>query len=97
MSHPKRSVPKTTALNISLPEMLKAYVEARVRQGGYASSSEFVRELIRDAMHREAERERIDGLLLEGLDSGPGTETTPVYWQRRHDALAAAPHVAEGE
>ncbi len=41
-----------TSLNISLPESLKAFVEEKVRKGGYGTASEYVRELIRAARKR---------------------------------------------
>lgn len=53
--------------NISLPEALKAYVDEHVSRGGYSTSSEYVRELIR----RDQDRNRLRGLLLEGGSSGP--------------------------
>jgi putative addiction module CopG family antidote len=34
-------------MNVSLPESLKAYVDHQVLEGGYGTSSEYVRELIR--------------------------------------------------
>jgi len=36
-----------TSLNISIPEQLKAYVEAQVESGDYGTPSEYVRSLIR--------------------------------------------------
>ena len=75
-----------TSLNISLPESLKAFVEEKVRKGGYGTASEYVRELIREARKREAEA-RLEKLLLEGLDSGPPVEVTPEFWQRKRAEL----------
>ena len=34
-------------VTISLPEPLKEWIEARIRQGDYASTSDYVRELVR--------------------------------------------------
>ena len=56
-------------MNIALPESMKHFVQERVSEGGYSSVSEYVRELIRVDQKRKIE-ERIDALLLEGLDSG---------------------------
>lgn len=36
-----------SVINISLPQMLKNEVEAAVKQGGYATKSEFMRDLLR--------------------------------------------------
>ena len=59
-----------TTMNISLPETLKAFVDAQVATRGYASASEYLRELIR----HEQERLRFRDLIAEGLDSGPAEE-----------------------
>ena len=56
-------------MNIALPESMKQFVQERVSEGGYSSVSEYIRELIRADQKRKAE-DRIDALLLEGLDSG---------------------------
>ena len=55
-----------TSMNISLPEELKEYVEEQT-QRGYSTPSEYVRELIREDQKRRA-KERLDALLLEGLN-----------------------------
>jgi antitoxin ParD1/3/4 len=54
-----------STMNISLPEELKAFVDQQVAGRGYTSSSEYVRALIR----KEQDREKLRGLLLEGLAS----------------------------
>jgi antitoxin ParD1/3/4 len=69
-------------MNISLPESLKDFVESQVHQGGYSTASEYIRELIRDAQRREA-RDRVNALLLEGLQSGEPVEATPEFWEER--------------
>lgn len=35
-------------MNISLPDEMKAFVEAQVQTGRYANASDYVRDLIRD-------------------------------------------------
>lgn len=67
-----------TTMNISLPDDLKTFVDQQVAQGGYGSVSEYVRELIRVA-RKEAAQERLETLLLEGLNSGPPVEVTPQF------------------
>ena len=73
-------------MNIALPESMKHFVQERVSAGGYSSVSEYVRELIRADQKRQAE-ERIDALLLEGLDSGEPVEIGPGYWEDKHRRL----------
>ena len=73
-------------MNIALPESMKHFVQERVIEGGYSSVSEYVRELIRADQKREVS-ERIDALLLEGLDSGPPISVTPEYWEEKKRRL----------
>ena len=75
-----------TTMNISLPDAMKAFVEEQVQQGGFSTASEYLRELIRDAQ-KHAAKERLEKLLLEGLDSGPGVEVTPEWWAERRREL----------
>ncbi len=74
-------------MNIALPESLKHFVQERVAEGGYSSVSEYVRELIRTDQKRKVE-ERIDTLLLEGLDSGEPIPVTKDYWDEKKRKLA---------
>jgi len=57
-----------SSLNISLPEQLKAYVEAQVAQGDYGTPSEYVRELIR--CDKERRLQSLEAKLVEALHSG---------------------------
>jgi antitoxin ParD1/3/4 len=65
-------------MNISLPDEMKAFVEARIAAEGYASASEYLRALIREAQKRHAKQE-LEAKLLEGLE-GPATEMTREDW-----------------
>ena len=58
-----------TSLNISLPEELKQFVEAKVAEGGYSTPSEFVRELLREAKRRDLDDE-VDRELVSALRKG---------------------------
>jgi antitoxin ParD1/3/4 len=55
-------------MNISLPDPLKEFVDGQIAEGRYSSVSEYIRELIRDDEKRKAQ-ERLEALLLEGLES----------------------------
>lgn len=63
----------TTSLNISLPEALKEFVQERVAEKAYSNPSDYVRALIREDQKRRAE-EKLEQLLIEGLESGPASE-----------------------
>jgi antitoxin ParD1/3/4 len=72
-----------TTMNISLPEALKAFVDEQVAARGYASSSEYVRDLLR----REREHAALAALLREGAESpvvGPADDA----WFDTLDQLA---------
>lgn len=76
-----------TTMNISLPEEMKAFVEAQVVQGGFATASEYLRALIRDAQKRQA-RQALEIKLREALESGPAAPMTPEGWAAlRREAL----------
>jgi antitoxin ParD1/3/4 len=51
-------------LNISMPDEMRAFIEARVSTGEYQSASDYLRDLIRH------DREETERLLVEGLESG---------------------------
>jgi antitoxin ParD1/3/4 len=68
-------------MNISLPDPMKEFVEELVARGDYSSASEYVRALIREDRKRR-EKERLEALLLEGLNSGPATEMTTEDWEQ---------------
>ena len=73
-------------MNISLPESLKDYVEAQVRDGGYSTPSEYVRELLRQDQLRRAE-EKLEALLLEGLRSGRPIKIDKEFLDRKRKQL----------
>jgi len=55
-------------VNISLPNQLKEYVESRVSESGYGTTSEYFRDLIRqDQKHQD--KEKLESMLLQGLES----------------------------
>ncbi len=75
-----------TTMNISLPEEMKAFIEAQMAQEGYASASEYLRFLIREAQKRRAKQE-LEAKLLEGMQ-GPAVEMTREDWESiRREAI----------
>jgi antitoxin ParD1/3/4 len=61
-------------VNISLPDQMKQYIEERLSDGGYSTTSEYFRDLIREDQKRRA-KERLEALMLRGLES-PANEWT---------------------
>ncbi|WP_018234417.1 ribbon-helix-helix domain-containing protein [Thioalkalivibrio thiocyanodenitrificans] len=86
-------------LNISLPDRLKSFVDDQVRERGYGTSSEYVRELIR----RDQDRQTLRGLLLAGGASAPTQPADKAYFQglreqvHSADRCATSPAVQGGE
>ena len=68
------------SMNISLPGPLKAWIEQQVVHGGYATASEYVREVLRRQQADET-RTQIDARLTRAIDSGPSTPLTRRDWK----------------
>ncbi len=66
-----------STMNVSLPESLKSYVDYQVANGGYGTSSEYIRDLIR----RDQERNRLKNLLLEGAVSPPAGVADAAFFE----------------
>ena len=75
-----------STMNISLPERLKSFVDQQVNQGGYGTSSEYVRELIR----KDQDRLRLRGLLLEGAASVAAEPADAAYFSRLRRRVGGA-------
>ena len=67
-------------MNISLPDPLKQFIEEQVSAGGYSSTSEYMRELVRADQKRKA-RQELEEILLTALRSGEPTDVTPEMWE----------------
>lgn len=72
---------------ISLPESLLSFVEDQVAEGGYASASEYVGELIR----HDRDRRRLRALVLESASSPPTEPANPSTCEALRDALEDSP------
>jgi antitoxin ParD1/3/4 len=68
-------------LNVSMPDELRAFIEARVNTGEYQSASDYLRDLIRH------DHEKIDQLLIEGIESGKAVPLDMSALQKRALAL----------
>ncbi|MDE0344094.1 MAG: type II toxin-antitoxin system ParD family antitoxin [Deltaproteobacteria bacterium] len=72
-----------TTMTISLSDALRSFVDDQVGAGGYSSSSEYVRELIR----KERDRQNLRGLLLEGPASPPAVTADADYFDELRDRV----------
>jgi antitoxin ParD1/3/4 len=68
-----------TTRNVSVPDEMKAFIEAQTASEGFASASEYLRSLIRDAQKWQAKRE-LETKFREAADGGSATEMTPEDW-----------------
>ena len=62
-------------MNVSIPDKLKGWAEARVAEGRYSSTSDYVRDLVRRDQEAEEARRRLQAAIDEGLAS-PETDAT---------------------
>ena len=75
-------------VNISLPDQMKSYIDERLDEGRFSSTSEYFRDLVREDQKRRAQ-ERLETLLLQGLESGEPIDVTDEYVQRKRADLLA--------
>lgn len=62
-------------MNISLPEKLKAWAEARVAEGRYSSTSDYVRDLMRRDLDAAEAKARLQSAIDVGRASPPSDRT----------------------
>ncbi|MFN9649534.1 MAG: type II toxin-antitoxin system ParD family antitoxin [Pseudanabaena sp.] len=75
-----------TTVNISVPDSMKTFIDEQVSKGGYSTTSEYIRQLLRQEAERLAQA-RLETLLLEGLDSGESLEINDDWWQQKRIQL----------
>jgi antitoxin ParD1/3/4 len=81
-----------TSMEITLPEPLKLFVEEQVSKGEYATVSEYLGALIREAQRR-ADQHGLEAKLLAGLQS-PTSEMTAAEWSAlRARVLSRSPEL----
>jgi len=71
-------------LNLFLPESIQTFVEQQVAKGGYANANEYILDLLRQ---EQVKIERVESLLLEGLESGEPIELTDEWWDQKRSQL----------
>ena len=62
-------------MSFALPESLREYIDARVRDGRYGNTSEYLRDLIRRDQNEQA-AQRLRDLIADGIASGDGRVAT---------------------
>lgn len=56
-------------MNVSIPQALKGWAEARVAEGRYSSTSDYIRDLVRRDQEAEEEKRRLQAAIDEGFAS----------------------------
>lgn len=76
-------------MNISIPEALKSWAEARVAEGRYSSTSDYVRDLIRRDRDYAEKLKALQAAIDEGLASGVSERTIEdiIADRRKRDGL----------
>lgn len=86
-------------MTITLPEEMRARIEARARMHGYSSVSEYILSLVEEeegeseATAREVvnltprDRAELEARLDEGMASGPPIRATDAFWEERQRVL----------
>ena len=69
------------SINISLPPLLRKWVRTQVSRNGYKSTDEFLLDVLRREQLLE-NREHVDALLIESLESGESEPLTAKMWDR---------------
>lgn len=62
-------------MNVSLPDQMKDWVEQQSESGRYANSSDYIRDLIRRDQIRAEKIARMQALVDEARERGPGTRS----------------------
>ena len=79
-------------MNVSLPDPMKDWVEARARTGRYSNASDYVRDLIRRDQERAAKLEELQRLITEGIESGISDRSMEdILRAARKQAVGVAP------
>jgi antitoxin ParD1/3/4 len=73
-------------IRISLSASTKAFIDAEVADGSYATVAECVDDLLLAGAKAKAQ-EKLEALLLEGLE-GEDIEWTDANWDELHDRIA---------
>lgn len=74
-------------MNISIPDQLKSWAEARVAEGRYSSTSDYVRDLVRRDQEHVGKLQRLQAAIDEGLASGVSERDPFEYLADLRDGL----------
>ena len=68
-------------MNVSLPDLMKDWVEDQVKTGHFSNASDYVRDLIRRDQEYREQREALIKALVVGEKSGVSERTIKEIWR----------------
>jgi antitoxin ParD1/3/4 len=80
---------RNSMLNISLPNQIIDFIERQAIADGFNTPSEYVFHILLREQERLGQQDRVESLLIEGLDSGESVEVTDDWWNSKRAALDA--------
>jgi antitoxin ParD1/3/4 len=75
-------------MNVSVPDLMKDWVQAQVDEGKYASSSDYVRDLIRKDQNQRDKLLALQAAITLGIESGGAGELDIESVKRKAKELA---------
>ena len=75
------------AIQVKLPDRLKADVEKQMAARGFKTASDYVVALVREDQRR-LDQGDLEEQLVSGIESAPKIEATKHYWSRKRESLA---------
>lgn len=69
-------------VNVSLPDLMKDWVEAQTKTGRYANASDYVCDLIRKDQERTSRIATMQRLVDDGLESGVGNRSKDEFFAK---------------
>ena len=83
-----------STMTLSMPDDMRAFVEKRVPDEGFASVSDYLHHLVREAQKRQA-KQVLEAKFREALESGPAMPMTSQDWVAlRQEAIEGLAGVA---
>ena len=79
-------------MNVSLPNQMKAWVEAQVQGGQYGNVSDYVRDLIRRDQQSREQIKTLQAAITKGLESGISDRSMQDVLKEARSKAKAAKH-----
>jgi antitoxin ParD1/3/4 len=70
-------------ITLSIPEDLQAFLECQTIKNGFRLTDDYLCNLLKG----EQEREQLEGILIEGVESGEPIEVDDDWWEQKRDTL----------